>query len=342
MHLSLKITSGMHAYSICGIWHIKDIRVDTMSIKRFASNLLSSKTLPLTEVQEAAELYTPRSRYTLDPAVAALNLGSSPDTFRAIQEALMLQRRRENQPVDVGAFELDLLLNKVGLSTNLANVRRRPQISMPLADDAFYKRQVKAAPTGGPATDWEFVRLSNTPMMDWDVPDPYHQNPVATTIQNLGDVEQLTRDYVRNHPESQLRIYQTPGGYRAWEMSEMMNPLQFGPRFEELNVDPFYAKIAQQVPASRFEGGIPTFASRISHKPGRTDWVAQPIMELSGSHSLPSKRSAQLVKTLHDDPIRNMYLGPRGVSPDAIALLKQQMPSVSTVLQRELTKRFGL
>lgn len=312
-----------------------------MSIKRFASNLLAGKSLPLNEVEAAMQLYTPRERYTIDPQVAALKLGSSPDTLRAIQEALNLQHRIHNQPIDAGAFELDLLLNKVGIPSNLSNVRRRPQVAMPLADDAFYKRQSKAAPTGGPATDWEFIRLTETPMMDWDVPDPYHQNPVATTIQNLGDVEQLTRDYIRNHPESSLRIYQTPGGYRAWELAEQMNPSQFAPRFEELNVDPYYAQIAQQTPRNQFEGPA-SFASRVSHKPGRTDWVAQPIMELSGSEAIPSARSIQLVDTLHDAPIRKMYLGASGVSPDAIALLKQQLPTVSEVLQRELINRFKL
>lgn len=312
-----------------------------MSIKRFASNLLAGKSLPLNEVEAAMQLYTPRERYTIEPQVAALKLGSSPDTLRAIQEALNLQHRIHNQPIDAGAFELDLLLNKVGIPSNLSNVRRRPQVAMPLADDAFYKRQAKAAPTGGPATDWEFIRLTETPMMDWDVPDPYHQNEIATTIQNLGDVEQLTRDYIRNHPESSLRIYQTPGGYRAWELAEQMDPSQFAPRFQELNVDPYYAQIAQQTPRNPFEGPA-SFASRVSHKPGRTDWVAQPIMELSGSEAIPSARSIQLVKTLHDAPIREMYLGPSGVSPDAIALLKQQLPTVSEVLQRELINRFKL
>ena len=212
---------------------------------------------------------------------------------------------------------------------------------MPLADDAFYKRQTKASPTGGPSTDWEFIKLTDTPMMDWDVPDPYHKNPVATTIQNLGDVEQLTRDYVSNHPESSLRIYQTPGGYRAWELGEQMTPLQFNPRFTELNVDPFYAQISQETPTNPNEGPA-GFNSRISHKPGRTDWVAQPIMELKGSKSIQSPRSQELVKTLHDDPIRKMYLGSNGVSPDAIEVLKQQLPTVSKALERELIRRFKL
>ena len=88
-----------------------------MSIKRFASNLLAGKSLPLNEVEAAMQLYTPRERYTIDPQVAALKLGSSPDTLRAIQEALNLQHRIHNQLIDAGSFELDLLFNILHICT---------------------------------------------------------------------------------------------------------------------------------------------------------------------------------------------------------------------------------
>ena len=312
-----------------------------MNIKRLAGSLLTGEKIPRQELEKGLDLYTPRSSYALEPLVASLKLGGSPSTLQAIKEALSLQKSINTQSVDVGAFEIDLLLNKLGISSNLASVRRRPHIAMPIAEDAYYKRQAKAGPSGGPSTDVEFIRLTDTPMMDWDLPDPYHANTEAVTVRNLGDVEQLTREYVRNHPESALRVYQTPGGYRAWELGKQMNPTEFSSRFNELNVDPYYAMIAQQTPSSPHEGPM-SFASRISHKPGRTDWVAQPILELSGSKASPVPRSAELVKVLHDDPIRRMYLGAEGVSPDAINLLKQHLPSASKSLQRELTRRFRL
>ena len=279
-------------------------------------------------------IYIPRRQLNLDPMAAAVSLGSSSDELIAIAEAMAMRERRLNQTVDEGALALDQLLG-----TNMSGARKPPFTRVNLSDDATYKVQAKGV-TGhaGPTTDLEFIRLKNTPMMDWDKPDQYHRD-ANVTVRNLADVEAMAREYVKAHPESMLDLYLTPGGYRAWELGETMTPREFKDRFEELNVDPGYAYLSR----SPYDGDSPGFASRISAKPGRVDWAAQPLTTISGRLANPDPRSAQLIETLHDEPIERAYLTDGyGASKDAMAALKGELPGVSKTLATEIKRRFHL
>lgn len=303
---------------------------------RFASSILSSQQVPLSK----SGLYIPRSSYLIDPEQAARSLGGYDKYRESIDTAKLLQDFADNQTIDSGAYAIDQALSRLGLTTNIAGARKRPVRISQLADDAVYKRQTvapKAKQGGGSGTDVEFIRLAQTPMMDWDTPHPSHFD-ANVTVRHLGDVEDLARSYVQQHPESTLQLYATPGGYRAWEMGETMTPKEFQPRFDELNVDPDYARLSTMSTPLEPMG----FASRISHKPGRTDWVAQPIMTLRGKDSTLNPRSAQLVSTLHDEPILRNYLTHNGASPDAVKALMTTLPNASSALQKELIRRFNL
>lgn len=303
---------------------------------RFAATLLSDQQIPASKTG----LYIPREFYLIDPLAASQALSGSDRYAEAIQAALDLEQRISNQRVDAGALALDQALGRLGLNTNLAGARKRPARVMPLADDVVYKRQTRqptAMQGGGPGTDVEFIRLAETPMIDWDLPGPSHRD-ANVTVRNLGDVEDLVRSYVKQHPESLLRVYSSPGGYRAWELGESMTPKAFQPRFDELKADPDYARISLN--STPYEPS--SFASRISHKPGRTDWVAQPLFTVHGSNAQLNPRSSQLIRTLHDQPIQQHYLTSGGVSPDAMARLESNISTASQFLQKQLRRRFGL
>ena len=283
----------------------------------------------------STDLYQPRDNYNLDPMQAAVLLGSSPEIITKLAEDVAYRQSRLNRTVDEGALMLDQLMG-----SNLSGVRKPPTSLMQIAPDATYKIQPREAPrsVGGPATDLEFIRLMKTPMMDWDKPDAYHMDK-NVTVRNLGDVEDMARSYVKDNPQSMMKIYLTPGGYRAWEMGESMTPTEFQPRFESLNVDPGYAFLSVNPNQPDTEG----FASRISAKPGRVDWAAQPLTVIKGEDAQVNPRSKLLIDTLHDDPIRQAYLRDGlGASANAIAALKQELPGVSKSMAKEMIRRFKL
>lgn len=283
-----------------------------------------------------------RDDYLINPASAAQLLGTGAHQA-AVEEVEQWAQSMAGRKLDSGAVAIDQLLQRAGLNTNVSGLRNPPPIVYPIAPDAQYKRHFKPSPNGGKGTVIEYINLANTPMMDWDMPSPSHRD-ANVTVRHLGDVEELVRDYTRQHPSSILQLYATPGGFRAWELGETHTAEQFQPRFEQLNVDPDYARLSTNaMPVS--VAGIPLdpagFRSRVSHKPGRVDWVAQPIATFQGADSQVNPRNMQLVQTLHDLPIQQRYLQ-GGVSPDAIAALQQQAGSASLALQNELRRRFRI
>lgn len=295
------------------------------------------------------QFFRPKQDYLIDPAAMASSFGT-PVTQRIVANTAAWEQQRHSQPIDGGAAALDMLLRQVGIQSNLSGFGNPPTVRYPIAPDIHYKRQFK--PVTGPArrdskqpgTIVEYIGLTDTPMMDWDTPGPSHADR-NVTIRNLGDVEDLIEDYVSRHPQSRLELYQTPGGFRAWETGERMTVQDFQPRFEELKVDPDYALLSN-TGFGRTVRGVPidppSFRSRVSHKPGRTDWVAQPIATFSGSDALPDPRALALVEAFHDKPIRDRYLTQGGVNPSAVRLLQNQLPSASNALQSKLRQRFSL
>lgn len=271
-----------------------------------------------------------------DPRYAAI--------AREIQqrEAAVSERR-----IDSGAVAIDELFRRIAgrTVTNLSGQTRPEEVVYPLEEGVSYRRgPLRSLVSGGKGAITEYVSFADTPMLDWDLPDPSHVM-ASITVRHLGDVEELARQYVRDSPESLLRLYQTPGGYRAWDLGVRSAPTEARGRLEKALVDPLYLSFSEARPDVVHASGLrvdgPGFSSRISGKPGRTDWVAQPILELKGSHAQPDPISMRRVERFHDRPISLHYLG-HGVSPDAVALLQQQLPSASQSLQQEARRRLGL
>jgi hypothetical protein len=299
--------------------------------------------------------------FVLDPVALATAYGG-PKYRRMAQAAAAYENAMASRDVDAGAARLDILLRTLGVNSNLAGASMPPTVHYPIAEAAHYTRKYKAPgkPSfrykGEPGAIVEYINLLRTPMADWDVPGPSHASS-NVTVRHLGDVEDIVRPYVKRHPASILKLYLTPGGFRAWELGERMSVPDFAPRFTELNVDPGYALLANTsgdgMPEWRAPGtsdaGIPLdppgFRSRISHKPGRVDWVAQPLVTISGPESNIDLHSRFWVDRLHDEPIRRNYLSAGnvpGVSPAAMEFLTRQLPTVSASLRKRLTDRFSL
>jgi len=323
----------------------------SQEILELIGQALFGQKIPASEVWN--QLMMTRSPYLLDPVQLSVQYGPA-----VYQQAVLEQLQRELTKGDRNVYERlvnhDMAMRKTGIPSNASRIARPPTSLYPIAPDITYKRQYKPirgqAPGTPGGTVLEFLNLANVPMMDWDTPGPSHADK-NVTVGHVGDVEDLVRSYVKNHPQSNLQVYQTPGGFRAWETGVPMTVEEFQPSYKELKVDPDYADIGltsgvRTQPEHFAAQGItldpPGFRSRISHKPGRVDWVAQPIFKIQGTEATPDPRSLQLIKQLHDDPIKRHYLGASGVSPDAIAALQEHLPYASQTLQKELRRRFRL
>lgn len=269
---------------------------------------------------------------------------------RFLQVARELQEREiaaAGKSVDPGAVALDELITALAgrRVSNISGNKKPGSFIYPLEEGVYYRREPRESVVpGGRGTISEYVSFFDTPMMDWDLPDPSH--PMASvTVRNLGDVEELARQYVQDNPESMLRLYQTPGGYRAWDLGVRGSPADMRSKLERALVDPLYLSFSEARPSVTHPSGLqfggPGYSSRISAKPGRVDWVAQPVLDLRGRQALPDPVSLRRVQRFHDEPINRYYLN-QGVSPDAMALLSQQLPTASESLRQEMRHRFGL
>lgn len=293
-------------------------------------------------------VYRPRDQYLINPVSASLAFGD-PHRQEIVANTAAWESTKGQQQVDAGSATLDLYLRSLGIPSNLSGIANPPTVYYPIAEGINYKRQFKPVTghagqaTKAPGTVVEFLNLADTPMADWDVAGPSHKD-ANVTVRHLGDVEAIAQDYVRRHPTSDLQLYLTPGGFRAWELGERHTAQEFQPRFEQLQVDPDYARLATNELGKSIEG-VPIdpagFRSRISHKPGRVDWVAQPLTRITGREAMPDPVSVQRVQVFHDQPIRQHYLQ-SGVSPEAAAVLAPQLSTASSALQQELRRRFSI
>jgi hypothetical protein len=183
-------------------------------------------------------------------------------------------------------------------------------------------------------------------MMDWDVAGPYHAERNAT-IRHLGDVEDRIQNYLQQNPEATIKLYQSPGGYRAFDLTTRQTPTQYNPAFELLDVDPDYRIISQQKPnVLKYEGSIPVndterFNSRINPKLGRVDWVAQPIAEISGTQAIVNPESMRRVRVYHDEPIERNFLSGQAQAA-GFAKVKENLPTASQFLQKQIRSYLGL
>jgi hypothetical protein len=278
--------------------------------------------------------------YALDPLIVANALGGyGPQINEAAANLFALRDQ--------------LLAHKMN-QYNLGNMSLREAtggnydgIGYRVTPEVFYKRQVRGNPTGGPVSPVEFLTLRDVPMLDWDVNDPtFHK--MGSQVQNLGDVEELIRDYQKRNPYSNMRLYQTPGGYRAFEFGKISTPQKYQRDFSQLNVDPNYAELNKfKYNLGAGEIDTPGFRARISGKPGRIDpgneldFVALPIAELSGKNPQMIPRSKKVIDVVHDDPIRN-YLIAQKAQPAALEIIKKNLPTASSSLQSEIRRRLRL
>jgi len=283
------------------------------------------------------------------PIVTRQNNG---DLTQALHKSQQFAQRTLQQHVDIGALEFDRILGSIGVRSNLSETLKYPTTNYVLEPGVYYKRQHKlpqnqTRPTiESPGTIQEFIGFKDTPMMDWDVAGPYHANRNAT-IRHLGDVEERIQNYLKQRPDATIKLYQSPGGYRAFDLTTRQSPLEYDASFNLLDVDPDYRIISQQKPnVLNYEGVIPVndterFNARINPKLNRVDWVAQPIALIKGTQSVVDPESRRRVRMYHDEPIENNFLMGQAQAA-GIEKVKENLPTASRFLQEQIKSYLGL
>ena len=292
-----------------------------------------------------------KQRFVIDPATVVSRQNNG-DLTQALQKSQQFAQRTLQQHIDTGALELDRLLGSVGIPSNLSETLKYPTAHYVLEPGVYYKRQHKV-PVGqprptvqSPGVIQEFIGFKDTPMMDWDVAGPYHAERNAT-IRHLGDVEDRIQNYLQQNPQATIKLYQSPGGYRAFDLTTRQTPTQYNPAFELLDVDPDYRMISQQRPSVlQYEGSIPVndterFNSRINPKLGRVDWVAQPIAEIAGAQATIDPESMRRVRVYHDEPIERNFLTGQAQAA-GLGKVKENLPTASQFLQNQIRSYLGL
>ena len=298
----------------------------------------------------AEEIYArqsiPRTGMLIDPVKAAIELGGAqPARLQAIEAALALQDAAYSKEANATLALIDRLLREgVGARINLSGVTPvPPAIGMQLADDVYYKRQHKKSKRPGQkGTVVEFASFNQVPMMDFDLPTIDHRNAlgqIAAQVQTLGDLEDRIVEYREKYPESKLRLYATPGGFRMFDLAQSMTPAEHVAQSKFVGSDPAYVRINQQPFERRNYKEPPGFRVRLSHKPRPGDFVAQPIVDYKGAPVNP--RNVEIIRTMHDRPIDQAYLK-GGVPKAARDMLAEQLPTASKALQSEIKRRLRL
>lgn len=284
-----------------------------------------------------------------EPIITRQNNG---DLTQALHRSQQFAQRTLQQHIDTGALEFDHIFRSMGIHSNLSETLKYPTVHYILEPGVSYKRQHKlpqnqTRPTiESPGTIQEFIGFKDTPMMDWDVAGPYHAERNAT-IRHLGDVEDRVQNYLAQRPDATIKLYQTPGGYRAFDLTTRQSPIQFNSSFDLLDVDPDYRMISQQRPnVIKYEGTIPVndterFNARINPKLNRIDWVAQPIAEIKRTQSVVDPESMRRVRMYHDEPIEKNFLTGQAQTA-GIEKVKENLPTASRFLQEQIKSYLGL
>lgn len=194
----------------------------------------------------------------------------------------------------------------------------------------------------------EFYSFDDTPMGDWDWPDDIHAGS-SVNIRNMGDVYDRLNRFTHDNPNSRFRVYMTPGGVRAFDMTNKMTPRKYDESgmFRALQVDPNYYKLAMDQPkAYGTDGFMPDqgFATRTSGKPGRKeDFVAFYLGDVG--KGLPNPENRRIVTMYHDMPIIK-NIAKEGMSPEklvdsGVELLARQLPTVPKEYQQAIKGRMA-
>ena len=283
------------------------------------------------------------------PIVTRQNNG---DLTQALHKSQQFAQRTLQQHIDTGALELDRVLGSMGVRSNLSGTLKYPTTHYVLEPGVHYKRQHKLpadqsrATVQSPGMIQEFIGFKDTPMMDWDVAGPYHAERNAT-IRHLGDVEERIQNYLTQRPDATIKLYQSPGGYRAFDLTTRQSPIQYNSSFDLLDVDPDYRMISQQKPdVLKYEGTIPVndtelFNARINPKLNRVDWVAQPIALIKGTQSIIDPESRRRVRVYHDEPIEKNFLTGQAQAA-GLEKVKENLPTASQFLQQQIRSYLGL
>ncbi len=283
------------------------------------------------------------------PIVTRQNNG---DLTQALHKSQQFAQRTLQQHIDTGALELDRVLGSMGIRSNLSGTLKYPTTNYVLEPGVHYKRQHKLpadqsrATVQSPGMIQEFIGFKDTPMMDWDVAGPYHAERNAT-IRHLGDVEERIQNYLTQRPDATIKLYQSPGGYRAFDLTTRQSPIQYNSSFDLLDVDPDYRMISQQKPdVLKYEGTIPVndterFNARINPKLNRVDWVAQPIALIKGTQSIIDPESRRRVSVYHDEPIEKNFLTGQAQTA-GLEKVKENLPTASQFLQQQIRSYLGL
>lgn len=190
-----------------------------------------------------------------------------------------------------------------------------------LSQSPLVKRVIGELPRGGGLV--EYMQFGNVPMQDWDFPDAIHHDN-SVTIRHLGDALDSMAERVSDNPNERWKMYLTPGGVRAWNLTDQISPTQNETAIRYANSmqsDPLYA---------RFSREKDVWSSRISAKNRPDDFIAYPIAHVGTG--LPNPQNVDLVNRYHDNPIiENRYISNvsgGGLPRSGLELLERQIQTV--------------
>ena len=180
-----------------------------------------------------------------------------------------------------------------------------------------------------PGTYIQFTGFNDIPFFDWDWPDPRH--PVeAVTIRNMGDAVSAVADYASSYPDSRFRMYVTPGGMHAAEITKRASPAEIysNQNILSMSPDPYYRDISLR--KNRFD-------IRTSPKIGReNDFVGWYMGDIGTG--LPDPGMQQQVYKHYDRRMaqfRNAQGMPAyGLAPQSQQLIQEQLATVPRSILR--------
>jgi hypothetical protein len=187
------------------------------------------------------------------------------------------------------------------------------------------------------------VRLAgftDMPMLDWDFPDPIHKLADSVTVRHLGDVMELSHDYLQRNPDQRFIYNLTPGGVHAFEVSTPATPTQFyaAPDNERLAIDPNYRNLTQRPMTVDGETLAEAFLTRTGAKPSRApaeEFIAVPIG--SAGTGLADPERLRLLNQYHDQVVADQRAANPLDQQAAVAArlaISQQLSTVSAALKQ--------
>jgi uncharacterized protein (TIGR02996 family) len=139
----------------------------------------------------------------------------------------------------------------------------------------------------------EYIGFNRLLMGDWDIPDDFHFHDGSVTVPNREYVLGILHRDVSQRPNHFWRVYQTPGGVRAFLTSDfqVFCAEVHSALMKDLSIDPVYRDIATAQRA---------WWCRVSPKIGRPgDYVAKPWTTVKGTDGIESLDALLAVKE-HD------------------------------------------